>query len=136
MTAAKLFFLSLIILALTGCASRVNTATNSTSTALIRNLQNVEYGTVVELRHVSSNNTNLSDIANIGISVGSGGHRGVFGALNAGKVMDALTQPRLLEIMIKKTNGEYVTVTQPSGSFKVGDYVKIFIRNGRAIVQH
>ena len=140
MTLVKLLFPSLVILSLTACSSNppnINSSEGVKTAPTANNLQTVQQGTIVSLSQVSANrNTSFSDMANIGISVGSGGHRGIFGAFNAGKVIEAITQPTLTEMMIKKTNGEHVVVTQPTGNFKVGDRVKILIRNGQAIVQH
>ena len=102
-------------------------------------ISKVELGTIIQLKKiVQTNGASLADSGSIGVSIGSGGHSGIYGSINAGNIIRALRQPaKKLEIVIKKSNGEHVSVTQPlGGNFKVGDKIKILLRNGRAVVQH
>ena len=144
MTPLNYPFLVLILL-LAACSSNTskqasNTSAQTTkSTTPMGTISKVEIGTIVQLKKIiQTNNVNLADSGSIGVSVGSGGHSGVYGSIDAGKIFRALRQPpKLLEIIIKKSGGTFVSVTQAlGGNFKVGDKVKILLRNGRALVQH
>jgi outer membrane lipoprotein SlyB len=122
----------LIYITLTACA------TNKTTTKEIaRNIQPIELGTITQLKEVATNTTADSFGSRVGINVSSGGRAGVYGTFDVGKIFSVLSNPaKQLELTIKKQNGELVAITQPlGGNFKVGDNVKILLRNGRAVVE-
>ncbi len=102
------------------------------------NIQKVELGTITGLKTVATTKNTDSLNSSVGVSVGSGGHTGIYGAIDISKIFAALNKPaKQLELLIKKQNGDFITVTQPlGGNFKVGDKVKILLRNGLAVVQH
>ena len=102
------------------------------------NIQKVELGTITGLKTVATTKNTDSLNSSVGVSVGSGGHTGIYGAIDISKIFAALNKPaKQLELLIKKQNGDFITITQPlGGNFKVGDKVKILLRNGLAVVQH
>ena len=145
MSSLKLLNIVLVFLSLSACSS---TATKDSSVSASQagkavvpmgSISKVELGTIVQLKKVIlTNDASLANAGNIGVSVGSGGHSGVYGSINAGTIIRALRGPtKRLEIVIKKSNGEHVSVTQAlGGNFKVGDKIKILLRNGLAVVEH
>lgn len=110
-------------------------ASNTTTT--VGNIQKVDVGTITQLKEIPIKADSDSLGTSLGVSIGSGGHAGIYGAFDLGKIFSALNKPtKQLELMIKKQSGELVVITQPLGrNFKVGDKVKILLRNGRAVVQ-
>jgi outer membrane lipoprotein SlyB len=120
----------LIFLFISACASN--------TTPIVGNIQKVDVGTIIELKEIPIRDDSDSLGTSVGVSVGSGGHAGIYGVLDLGKVFSTLNKPtKQLELMIKKQNGELVVITQPlGGNFKAGDKVKILLRNGRAVVQY
>lgn len=101
-------------------------------------MQTVEVGMITRVKKIPTKNTSGSLGSRVGVSVGSGGHAGVYGTFDVGKIFSALSTPAYqLELTIKKQNGALVAITQPlAGHFEVGDNVKILLRNGRAVVEH
>jgi len=130
---SKIFYSVFICLLLSACASNKTTKTTATG-----NIQKIELGTITQLKTVANTKSSGSLGSSVGVSVGSGGHAGLYGAFDIGKIFAALNKPaNQLELIVKKQNGEFVAVTQPlGGNFKVGDKVKILLRNGSAVVQH
>lgn len=124
---------ALICLSLVAC-----TANTTTTNDKMGSIQKVEQGTITQIKKVAATRDSDSLGSTIGVSMGSGGHAGVYGAFDIGRVFSAMTKPtHQLELMVKKQNGEIVAVTQPlGGKFKVGDKVKILLRNGLAVVQY
>ena len=140
----KLMSLMLIFLFLSACSSNASkeaasqsVKTSKVSTAM-GHISRVETGRIVQLKKIiKTNDASLANAGSIGVSVGSGGHAGIYGSINAGNLIRAFRKPpKQLEIVIKKSSGGYVSVTQGlGGNFKVGEKVKIILRNGRAIVE-
>ncbi len=130
----KILLLMLICYFISACSS-----TSSTNDALTGRIQKVELGIITQVKKIPvTQNTEASLGSSVGVTIGSGGHTGVYGAFDIGKIVSALNKPtHQLELMIKKQNGTFVVITQPlGGHFKVGDKVKILLRNGLAVVQH
>lgn len=127
----KLLLSALICLSLTACT------TNTASTPSKGNIQKVEQGTITQIKKVATTNNSNPLGSSIGMNVGSGG-AGIYGAVDVTKIFAAMTKPtHQLELIVKKHNGELVAITQSlGGNFKVGDKVKILLRNGLAVVQH
>ena len=109
----------------------------SNTTPIVGNIQKVEVGTITQLKEIPIKDESDSSSTSVGVSVGSRGHAGIYGAFDIGKIFSALNKPtKQLELMIKKQNEELIAITQPlGGNFKVGDKVKFFLRNGRTVVQ-
>jgi len=128
----RLYYL-LICLFITACTT--NTAPSEIA---ISNMQKVELGIIIQLRTVATATDSNPLGGSVGVSVGSGGHAGLYGAFDIGKILSTLNTPsHQLELVIKKQNGEFIAITQPlTDHFKIGDKVKILLRNGLAIVQH
>jgi len=145
MNSSNLLCLSFLFFSLVACSSNTlkdtptSTSQATKSVMPMGSISKVELGTIVQLKKIiQTNDASLADSGSIGVSVGSGGHSGIYGSINAGNIIRALRKPtKKLEIVIKKNKGGYVSVTQPlGGHFKVGDKIKILLRNGRAVVQH
>ena len=108
----------------------------------IKNMQTVEAGTIVSIKTIPVKAEKIDSYGNIGVSVGSGGHSGIYGAFDLatlGKVFRNANKPKTTQqFIIKKTNGELVAITQaPSKEpFKAGDSVKLLLENGQAKVIH
>ena len=120
------------------CFSLVACTANTVSTKHMGNIQKVEQGTITQIKKIATARDSNPLGSSIGVSVGSGGHAGVYGAFDMGRIFSAMTKPtHQLELIVKKQKGGFVAVTQPlGGNFKVGDNVKILLRNGLAVVQH
>ncbi len=120
------------------CFSLVACTANTVSTKHMGNIQKVEQGTITQIKKIAIARDSNPLGSSIGVSVGSGGHAGVYGAFDMGRIFSAMTKPtHQLELIVKKQKGGFVAVTQPlGGNFKVGDNVKILLRNGLAVVQH
>lgn len=127
----KLIFSLFFALTLTACSSQ------ATNTPLSKS-QTVETGTVVAVKSIYLKPEKLRP--SVGVSIGSGGYRGVHGGVDVGNVVRVIrdaNNPRFeQEIIIRKTNGDTVAITQISKEmFKKGDNVKlILIKNGEARV--
>ena len=129
----KILLLTFICYFTSACSS------TTTNEALTGRIQKVELGTITQVKKIPvTKNTEASLGSSVGVTVGSGGHTGIYGAFDISKIISALNKPtHQLELMIKKQNGTFVVITQPlGGHFKVGDKVKILLRNGLAVVQH
>jgi outer membrane lipoprotein SlyB len=102
------------------------------------NIQKVERGTITQVKKIAITKDSDSLGSTIGVSVGSGGYAGIYGAFDITKIFSAMNKPaQQLELIVRKQNGEFVAITQPlGGNFKVGDKIKILLRNGLAVVQH
>ena len=121
------------------CFISACSSTSSPNDSAMGSLQKVELGTITQVKKIpTTKDADPSLGSSVGVTIGSGGHTGIYGAFDIGKIVSALNKPtHQLELMIKKQNGTLVVVTQPlGGNFKVGDKVKILLRNGLAIVQH
>jgi outer membrane lipoprotein SlyB len=129
----KIAYSLLIYTLLTACATHETVAKKSAV-----NIQTIEVGTITQVKKIPTQNTSGSLGSRVGVSVGSGGHTGVYGTFDVGKIFSALNTPTYqLELTIKKQNGDLVAITQSlAGHFNVGDNVKILLRNGRAVVEH
>lgn len=128
----RILLSGLLVVLLTACSANSPTQTTKTQP------KNIELGTIIQLKKVST--ANDSDLlgSSVGVSIGSGGHRGLYGSFDLGKLFSVLTKPaKQLALMVKKQNGEIVAITQPLNThLKVGDEVKIVRRNGRLVVQY
>lgn len=118
-------------LSLLACSSQ-------TATTRISNQQTVETGTVLAVKSIYLKPERLRP--SLGVSVGSGGYRGVYGGVDVGNVARVISDannPKFeQEIIVRKSNGETVAITQISNErFKRGENVKIIlIKNGEARV--
>jgi len=107
----------------------------------IYTLQEVQSGTVVAVKKVVIKAEPVRPHGNVGVSVGSGGHAGLYGAvdvLTLGSLLGIKKKDKVMqEIIIKRPNGTLVAVTQPySKIFNRGDKVKIIQRGNEARVIH
>jgi outer membrane lipoprotein SlyB len=124
----------IFVIMLIGCSS--NTANNR-----IGKQQTVETGTVLSMRTFNIKPEQINSYGNVGVGIGSGGYRGIFGSVDIGtlaRLFRNATGPKVVqEIIIRKSNGEAVAITQvATDNFKTGDAVKILLKNGEARVIH
>lgn len=130
--------LSLVMLiSLSACSN--NKTANSNN---INNMQKIEKGKIISVKTVAVKPEDINSYGNLGVSVGSGGHSGVYGSVDLatiGKLYRNATKPATAQrLIVTKTNGETVAITQPSSKevFKIGDSVKILLEKGKAKVIH
>ncbi len=117
----------------------------ATHNKVISNMQKVETGKIVSIKTIAIQPEKINSYGSVGVSVGSGGHSGVYGAFDLatlGKVFRNATKPKTAQqFIIQKANGEMIAITQASSQtskevFKVGDSVKLLLENGKAKVIH
>jgi len=125
------------ILSLSACSNNKTASTKS-----ITNMQKVETGKIVSIKTIAVKPEEINSYGNIGVSVGSGGHSGVYGAFDLatlGKVFRNATKAKTAQkFIIKKSNGEMIAITQANSKeiFNVGDTVKILLKDGKAKIIH
>ncbi len=130
--------LSLFILISLSACSNNKTANTGNAT----NMQKIEMGKIISVKTVAVKPEEINSYGNVGVSVGSGGHSGVYGSVDIatiGKLYRNATKPSTAQqFIVTKSNGETVAITQANSkeTFKVGDSVKIFLENGKAKVIH
>lgn len=145
---------SVLIIALSGCASSLSGDTYSREEA--RREQTVRQGTIVSIRAVNVEGTDTG-VGKVGGAVFGGvlgsrvdnGHGawailgGVLGALGGGvagtKAEEWVTRKQMLEITIRNDDGRTIAVVQEPGNdtFNVGDRVNILSsRNGVTRISH
>ena len=130
----KLISTFVLLLMLTACSSY-------TPYNQLGKQQTVETGVIVAINTFTIKPERIRSYGNVGVGVGSGGYRGIYGSVDVGtlaRLFRNVTGPQKAhEIIVKKTNGETVAVTQlAKENFKAGDKVKILLRNGEAVVIH
>lgn len=107
----------------------------------INSLQEVQSGTIVTVKRIIIRAEPVRPNGNVGVSVGSGGHAGLYGAidiLTLGSIFGIKKQDKIMQkIIVRRSNGSLVSVTQPfTSSFDQGEPVKIIQRKGEARVIH
>jgi len=133
-----LSMLSLFLLISLSACSNNNTA----NTSNITNMQKIEMGKIISVKTVAVKPEDINSYGNVGISVGSGGHSGIYGSVDLatiGKLYRNATKPSTAQqFIVTKDSGETVAITQPSSEevFKNGDSVKILLEDGKAKVIH
>ena len=126
-----------ILISLSACSN--NKTANTTN---IKNMQKIEMGKIISVKTVAVKPEDINSYGNVGVSVGSGGHSGVYGSVDIatiGKLYRNATKPSTAQqFIVTKDNGETVAITQANSKevFKAGDSVKIFLENGKAKVIH
>ncbi len=151
------FFSILCIIAIinvSACSNNKNASTNNRTlqnsqkqggwqyNKNITNIQKIEQGTIISMNTIAIKPEKINTYGSVGVSVGSGGQSGVYGAFDLatlGKVFRNATKPKTaLRFIIKKANGEMVAITQPPSKevFKIGDSVKLLLENDKAKVIH
>ena len=121
----------LLSLALSACS---NTNTNTRA-----DKKGAQTGTVLAVKSIAIKAETLRP--SVGVSIGSGGYRGIYGGFDVGNVIraarDANSPSFKQTITVKQSNGETVAITQTSRqAFKQGDTVKLILVNGEARVVH
>lgn len=108
----------------------------------LSNMQKIEAGKIVSIKIIPVKPEKIDSYGSVGVSVGSGGHSGIYGAFDIatlGKVLRNANKPKTTQqFIIQKTNGEMVAITQAptKETFNIGDSVKLLLENGRAKVIH
>jgi outer membrane lipoprotein SlyB len=136
----KLFnILSFIVLVISLSACSIN---QNASTQTIDNMQKVEIGTIVSIKTVALKPEEINSYGNVGVSVGSGGHSGIYGGVDLatiGKLYRNATKPTTAQqFIITKNSGETIAITQLASKevFRIGDSVKMVLQGGKAKVFH
>ena len=138
----KLVMAGIMALLLVGCASDLTSTTYSRGEA--RQMQTVQFGTIVGIENVQLEGTDTGIGAIAGGAVGGiaasdiGGGKGsaiasiggaLLGGYLGGKAEDELTKAAGVNLTIQLANGNYVAVVQqvdPAMVFRVGDKVTIY----------
>jgi outer membrane lipoprotein SlyB len=140
-TFKKIFVTLLLIGTVIGMSACSNNKTSS-ATSIVENMQKVETGTIVSVKTIALKPEEINSYGNVGVSVGTGGSSGVYGSVDLatiGKLYRNATKPTTAQqFIIKKSNGETVAITQEKSreEFKIGDAVKLLIKDGKAKVIH
>lgn len=134
MKTSLLFFTSLLLLlTLSACS---NTKKSNTS-----DIQKMEKGTVVAVKLDRTVARPTRPNGNVGVSVGSGGHAGVYGSVDFATIGNIFSKSKkdkvMQKIIVERTNGSLVEITQPDTQrFSRGDKVKIIHQGNQARVVH
>ncbi len=126
-----------MLISLSACSSN-----KTANTSNIKNMQKIEMGKIISVKTVAVKPEDINSYGNVGVSVGSGGHSGVYGSVDIatiGKLYRNATKPSTAQqFIVVRDNGETVAITQANSKevFKAGDSVKIFLENGKAKVIH
>ncbi len=136
-TIKQLITVLALISLITSCTNNTTNTTNNDKR--IYTLQDVQSGSVIAVKKVVLKAEPIRPHGNIGVSLGSGGHAGFYGAvdiLTLGSLFGIKKKDKVMqEIIIRRSNGTLVAVTQPySTSFKRGDRVRIIKRGNEARV--
>jgi len=133
----KILLFTVLLITMSACSNN-----KTASSGTIENLQKVEAGTIVSVKTIALKPEEINSYGNVGVSVGSGGHSGVYGSVDLatiGKLYRNATKPTTAQqFIITKFNGETVAITQPASKeiFKTGDSVKLLFKDGKAKVTH
>jgi len=120
----------LLSIHLLGCSNKQATS----------NVQKVETGTVVSAKRIIIQPKPVAPNANVGVSVGTGGHAGVYGSVDVATIGRILSRPKpriMQEVIVRRDNGSLVAITQiEMEPFYKGDKVRILLRGNQAKVVH
>ena len=131
---SRFFFYSLsstLIIFLASCSN--NSSVNT--------FQEVQTGSVVAVNQTVIRAKPIKPRANVGVSIGSGGRSGLYGAvdiLTLGSLLGIKKKDKVIqEVIIRRSNGTLVAVTQPfHAMFRRGDQIKIVKQDGEARVTY
>jgi len=136
----SLLFIFLFTLSLSACSNNATNSTTSNTTSSLNKQNTTETGTVLAVKSVYLKPERLRP--HVGVSIGSGGYRGVHGGFDVGNVVRVIqdtNKPKFeQEIVVRKTNGDTISITQITRErFKKGEHVKlILLSSGEARVIH
>jgi len=127
----NLFLTTAAIVTLSACS------TTNTNTRVDK--KGTQTGTVLAIKSTYIKPETLHP--SVGVSIGSGGYRGIYGGFDVGNVVRAArdaNNPNYRQIItVQQSNGETVAINQISREhFKPGDPVKLILVNGEARVIH
>jgi len=152
MKTSLLVLLLIITASLAGCASNLSGESYSRSEA--RTVQNVEYGSILQLRPVKIEGTKtpigsgagaiVGGIAGSGIGSGRTSNvmaviGAVAGGLAGAAIEEGVTRTHGVEITVKKDNGQTIAIVQalsPNERFSVGERVRVISSGQNARVAH
>ena len=105
------------------------------------NIKEVQLGTVVSVTLVPVKTESTHPQGGFGVTVGSGGHTGIYGSIDLATIGEILSPPAkpamMQEIIVRRTNGKLVAITQrEQASFHRGDKIKIVRRGDLAHIIH
>ncbi len=128
----SLFIPSLFLaISLSACTPSKNIKAENTS--------EVQQGIVMAVKRIIVKPEPIQPRGGFGVSVGSGGHSGVYGTVDLATLGGLFGKPKkdkiMQEIIVKRDNGSLVAITQPEkGPFLRGDKVRIVERGNQARV--
>jgi len=130
---SSVLFSVFLVIWLTGCSN--------SNEANLSNVKEVQLGTVVSVTLTPIKTKPITPNGGFGVSVGSGGHTGIFGSIDLATIGRFLSAPEkekmMQEIIVKRDNGSLVAITQPDvAPFRRGDRIKIIHRGNQARVIH
>jgi len=139
---SRLYFIAsslILVIFLSACSK--TTPDNTKKPRTINTMMEVQTGTVLAVNKLITQPRAYRPNANVGVSVGSHGHSGIYGAMDVasiGRLLRGPEQPKVAyKIIVKRDNGEVIAVTQPATTlFNRGDKVRIFNQDGEARVIH
>lgn len=116
-------------------------ACSNTKEANVSNVKEVQQGTVVSVTLTPVKTEPIRPHGGLGVTVGSGGHTGIYGSIDLATIGRILStpakQPMMQEIIVRRSNGSLVAITQPEKQpFLRGEKVKIVHRGNEARVIH
>ena len=117
------------------------TACSNTKDSNLANVKEVQQGTVVSVTLTPVKTEPIRPRGGFGVTVGSGGHAGVYGSVDLatiGRILSTPAKPAMMqEIIVRRTNGSLVAITQPEKEpFRRGESIKIVHRGNQARVIH
>ena len=132
---------SLMLITLFSACSNATTDTTIKKPKTINTQQETQKGTVLAVNKLITQPQPYRPRGNVGVSVGSGGHAGIYGAMDVISIGRLLRGPEkakvAYKIIVRRDNGKVVAVTQPATTlFNRGDRVRILKQNGEARVVH
>lgn len=135
-------FMTLVLSACSNNATSNTTrnATNNATNTSLNKQKTSENGTILAVKSITIKPEQLRP--HVGVSIGSGGYRGISGGFDIGNVVRVIqdtSKPKYKqEIVVRKSNGDTVSITQTTREqFKKGDQIKlILLKNGEARVIH
>jgi len=137
-----LLILFFTLTTLSACSNNTSnkTVSSDATKSSLKKQNTIETGTVLAVKSVFIKPETLRP--RVGVSIGSGGYRGISGGFDVGNVVRVIrdsNKPKYQqEIVVKKTNGDTISITQVTREqFKKGDQIKlILLSNGEARVIH
>lgn len=145
-TIKRCSFYTLSLLLVCGCSNSSSTSSDSSKSKAKEAVpvsveQKIETGIVLAVRIIEVEPEPIHSYGNVGVNVDSSGTSGIQGSIDLKTLgtlyRNATKDKTAQELIVKKDMGETVAITQSTKEiFKVGDRIKVFKRDGKAVVIH